>query len=111
MAGYYELRTLANGEFMFNLKAGNHQVILTSQRYKTRQAALDGVESVRTNGVSASRFVRKVAEDGSPYFVLVATNGQTIGRSEMYSTSGAMENGISSVMRNAASTVSNTEAA
>ncbi len=111
MAGYYELRTLNNGEFMFNLKAGNHQVILTSQRYKSRQSALDGIESVRKHGVEAARFVRKVAEDGSPYFVLVAVNGQTIGRSEMYSTAGAMENGINSVMRNATSPLSSTETA
>ena len=39
---------------------------------------------------------------GEPYFVLKAGNGQVIGKSEMYSSKTAMENGISSVMKNAA---------
>ena len=34
-------------------------------------------------------------------FVLTATNGQTIGKSEMYSRSSGMENGIASVKKNA----------
>lgn len=104
MSGYYELRALANGEFLFNLKAGNHQVVLSSQRYKSRQSALDGIASVRAHGVAGAHFVRKVAQDGSPYFVLMASNGQIIGRSEMYSSAAAMESGIESVSRNAAST-------
>ena len=33
-------------------------------------------------------------------FVLTATNGQTIGKSEMYSRSSGMENGIASVKKN-----------
>ena len=34
----------------FNLKAGNHQVIGTSQMYKTAAARDGGIESVKTNG-------------------------------------------------------------
>ncbi len=37
---------------------------------------------------------------GEPYFVLKATNGEVIGRSEMYSSASAMENGIESVKTN-----------
>lgn len=103
MAGYFELKTSANGDFAFNLKAANHQVVLTSQGYSTKRSALEGIDSVRRNSQIESRFERKVAKDNSPYFVLLASNGQVIGRSEMYSGAAAMENGIKSVMTNGAS--------
>ena len=105
MAGYFQLHTTSNGGFMFNLKAGNHEVILTSQTYQSKQSALDGIESVRNNSQVASRFERKTAKDDSPYFVLLATNGQVIGKSEMYSGKSAMENGIQSVVTNGTSAV------
>ena len=102
MMSGYELRALAGGEFVFKLKARNRHVVLTSRRYKSREAALSGIESVYEHGVAASRFVRRVSADGLPYFVLVALNGQIIARSETYSSTGAMENGISALMRMAA---------
>lgn len=103
MAGYYELKTMANGNFMFVLKAGNHQVILTSQGYKEKRSAQAGIESVRKNGVDDARYERKTAANGSPYFSLTATNGQVIGSSEMYSAAAAMENGIQSCKANCGS--------
>ena len=48
----YERKTAANGKPMFNLKAGNHQVIGTSQMYSLEKARDDGIESVKTNGPS-----------------------------------------------------------
>src|SRR5690349_4269164 len=101
MAGYFELKNAAGGQFMFNLKAGNHEVILSSERYTSKSSAENGIASVKTNAQNDANFQRKTAKDGSPYFVLVAGNGQTIGKSEMYSSAAAMENGIKSVMTNA----------
>ena len=46
----YERKTSANGKPMFNLKAGNHQVIGTSQMYSSEKARDDGIESVKTTG-------------------------------------------------------------
>lgn len=40
----------SDGRFYFNLKAANHQVIGTSQMYKTAAARHAGMESVRVNG-------------------------------------------------------------
>ena len=105
MPGYFTFHKTPAGQFMFNLKAGNHQVILTSQIYTTKQAALDGIESVRYNSQIELRFERKIAKDDSPFFVLNATNGQVIGKSEMYSGVLAMENGIKSVMANGATKI------
>lgn len=102
MAGKFEIKKSSDGRYMFNLKASNGQVILTSQLYSSLQAARDGVESVRSNGVSAERFESRTAKDGSPYFVLIAANHQEIGRSEMYKAEASRDNGIASVKAHAA---------
>jgi len=101
MAGKFELKKSKDGQFMFNLKATNGQVILTSELYKTTASAENGIESVRNNSVREGAFEIRTNSKGDPYFVLKATNGQEIGRSEYYSSKAAMENGIESVKKNA----------
>ena len=87
---------------MFNLKAGNHEVILTSEIYESKAAALNGIASVRKNGTDAASYEKKVSTAGEPFFVLKAANTQVIGKSEMYSSESARDNGIASVMQNCA---------
>ena len=101
MTGYFELKQAAGSQFIFNLKAANHHVILTSQRYASKAGAEGGIASVQKNASSDERFQRKTAKDNSPYFVLVATNGEVVGTSEMYSSVQAMEQGIASVKASA----------
>lgn len=102
MAGKFELKNAGNGkQFLFNLKAGNGETILTSELYEAKASALNGIESVRKNAPDDARYDRKTAKDGSPFFVLKAANGQPIGKSELYSSPAAMENGIASVKKNA----------
>jgi len=103
MSGYYELKR-SGDQYMFNLKAGNHEIILTSERYTTKASAQEGIASVQKNSPTDARYDRKVASDGSPYFTLTATNGKIIGKSEMYSGTAARENGIASVKTNGPST-------
>jgi len=103
MAGEYTLKTAARGKFIFNLLAGNNQVILTSESYNDKAGAMNGIKSCQTNSQKDDVFERKVAKDDSPYFALKAGNGQTIGKSEMYSSKSAMENGIASVKANGGS--------
>jgi uncharacterized protein YegP (UPF0339 family) len=100
MPGIFDLKKAANGQFMFNLKAANHEVILTSELYHQKHSALEGIASVKTNAAQDERYDRRKAKDGSPYFVLLAANRQVIGTSEMYSSAAAMENGIRSVKQN-----------
>lgn len=101
MPGHFELLKGDSGAFRFNLKAGNNHTILTSQRYGSKAAAQNGIESVMKNAEHDERYERQVARDGSPYFVLRAANKEVIGTSEMYSTAQEMENGIESVKRSA----------
>lgn len=101
MAGKFELVNTSNGKFKFNLKAGNGQVILTSEVYESKASAENGIESVKKNAGDDDRYERKTASNGSPFFNLKAGNGQIIGSSEMYSSEAARDNGIESVKTNA----------
>src|ERR1700730_5932392 len=100
MAARFVIKTAKDGQFMFVLKAGNNEIILTSELYKQKTSAENGIESVRKNATDDARFERKTAKSGEPYFVLKAANGEIIGASEMYSSTSAMERGIASVKKN-----------
>jgi uncharacterized protein len=89
---------------MFNLKAANHEVILTSEVYEQKASAVAGIESVRVNGSQDANFEMKQSSANQPYFVLKAANQQVIGKSEMYSSEAAARNGIESVKKNCGST-------
>ncbi|WP_396172968.1 YegP family protein [Flavobacterium sp.] len=99
--GKFVITKRTNGEFQFNLKAGNGQVILSSQGYATKASCENGIESVRKNSADDARFDRKTSTNGKDYFNLTATNGQIIGSSELYESLAARENGIESVKKNA----------
>lgn len=99
--GKFVVTVRKDGEFQFNLKAGNGQVILTSEGYASKANCLNGIESVKKNSQNDARFERKESSNGKPFFSLTATNGQTIGKSEMYESVAARENGIESVKKNA----------
>lgn len=100
MAAKYVLTNSKDGQVMFNLKAPNGQVILTSERYTTRASALKGIESVRKNAPLDERYARMVNAAGDPYFTLKAGNSKEIGRSEYYKSASSMEKGIDSVKKN-----------
>ena len=99
--GKFVITKRTNGEFQFNLKAGNGQTILASEGYTTKAACDNGIESVKKNSQDDARYDRKESSNGKPYFNLKATNGQIIGNSEMYESVAARENGIESVKKNA----------
>ena len=101
MAGYFEMKTAKNGESMFNLKAGNHQIILTSETYSSEAACKNGIESVKKNAADDARYTRTTTPTGKFRFALTATNGQTIGTSESYESEAARDSGIESVKTNA----------
>ncbi|GAA6131349.1 YegP family protein [Halopseudomonas sabulinigri] len=105
MAGWYELSRSTDGQFRFVLKAGNAETILTSELYKTRASADNGIASVQKNCSDDARFERKEAKNGKHYFNLKAANHQIIGTSQMYAAARNCETGIESVKNNGVSTV------
>ena len=90
-----------DGQYYFNLKASNGEIILQSEGYTAKANCRNGVDSVKENSKYDSRFMRKSSISNQYYFVLVAANGQPIGKSQMYSSRYAMEIGIQSVKANA----------
>ncbi|NMB61680.1 MAG: YegP family protein [Chloroflexi bacterium] len=100
MAAKFELKE-SKGQYLFNLKAPNGRIILTSERYTSKSGAMNGIDSVRKNAKIDAQFERLESKKGEPYFVLKAKNNEPIGHSEMYSSKSAMENGIASVKENA----------
>lgn len=118
--GKYVVKTVSSG-YKFDLRAGNGEVIATSESYTTEAACLKGIESVRTNAPIAKIEDQTVAgyaaathpkfeiytdKAGEYRFRLKASNGQTIAVSEGYKTKSAAENGIESVRKNAGSEIS-----
>ena len=89
----------------FNLKAGNNEIILQSEGYESKANALSGIKAVQENCQIDTHYKRGTEVDGKPYFVLIAGNGEPIGKGEGYSSEAMMEKGIESVKRNGITTV------
>ena len=107
----------AKGGVKFDLKAGNGEVIATSEVYTTVAACKKGIESVRKNSAVAEiedqtaegaaalknpKFEMYTDKAGEFRFRLKATNGQIIATGEGYKEKKSCKNGIESVKKNAA---------
>ncbi len=101
MAGKFVIGKRGNGDFQFNLKAGNGQIILASQGYADKAGCRNGIDSVKKNSTDDARYERKVSSNHKFFFNLLAGNGQVIGTSEMYESESGRDNGIASVKSNA----------
>ena len=114
MAGKFVITTAKNGEFTFNLKASNGEVILTaSETYTSLSACENGINSVKKNALahiedqtreeSAANPKYELYQDkaGEFRFRLKAGNGQNIGKSEGYAAKAGALNGIESIGKNA----------
>ena len=100
----------------FDLKAGNGEVIATSEVYTTEAACKNGIASVTKNAPVAAiedqteegykteknpKFEIYVDKKGEYRFRLKATNGQIIATGEGYKAKKSCINGIESVKKNA----------
>jgi uncharacterized protein len=103
MAGKFELKKSKNEKFFFNLLASNGQIILSSEMYESKASAQNGIASVKKNATDLNRFESLTGKDNAPYFVLKAGNHQVIGKSQMYGSDKARDNGIDSCKTNAPS--------
>ena len=114
MAGKFVISTAKNGEFTFNLKASNGEIILAaSETYTTQSACENGVASVKKNaGVHVEDQTRDEKQTNPKYelykdkagefrFRLKAANGEIIGKSEGYKAKASAKKGIASIAKNA----------
>ena len=114
--GKFVISTVKTG-IKFNLKAGNGEVIATSEIYTTKPACKKGIASVAKNAPIAAvenqteegyakeknpKFEVYADKKGEFRFRLKAKNGQIIAVSEGYKAMASCMNGIKSVKKNAA---------
>lgn len=99
MAGKFEIYKDKAGEFRFRLKSGNGETILSSEGYKSKASAKNGVASVQKNGGDESRFDKSETSSGKFRFSLRAANKQVIGTSQNYASASGRNNGIKAVGR------------
>ena len=113
--GKFVVRNTKTG-IKFDLKAGNGEVIATSEVYASEASCLKGIASVQKNAPVAAvedqtvegyaaekhpKFEVYTDKAGEVRFRLKATNGQVIAVSEGYKAKAGCENGIASVKKNA----------
>src|SRR3546814_4432609 len=65
MSGKFEISKRANGEFQFDLKAGNGKVILSSEGYSAKGSCINAIDSVRENIKDDARLEPKTASNGT----------------------------------------------
>lgn len=65
MSGKFEISKSKNDKFLFNLKAGNGEIILTSQLYEAKTNAQQGIDSLRANAPLDERYERSTSTSAS----------------------------------------------
>lgn len=98
----FEVKVAKNGQFYFNLKAGNGEIILSSEMYKAKASCMNGIASVKKNAADEAKYDLTQSANGKWHFNLKAANHQVIGSSQMYASESSAKNGIASVKANAA---------
>lgn len=112
--GKFEIKETKSG-FKFNLKAGNGEIIATSETYTTETACKNGIESVRKNCAAEiedqtvegfetkknPKFEVYTDKAGEFRFRLKAKNGEIIATGEGYKAKKSCLNGIESIKKNA----------
>jgi uncharacterized protein YegP (UPF0339 family) len=101
MSAKFEIKKAKDGEFFFHLKAGNGEIILTSEMYRAKASAQNGIASVKKNAPNDKRYERKEASNGHPMFNLKAGNHEVIGTSQRYKSAEARDHGIEAVKADA----------
>ncbi len=93
MSAHFDLKR-SGAQFMFNLKAANGEIVLTSERYTIKSSAKTGIAAVQANALYDGRYQRQTSSSGLAYFTLMASNGEVVGTSELYSSVAARDAGI-----------------
>lgn len=114
--GKFVIKPAKSGGYVFNLKAGNGEIIAVSEVYNSLEACKNGVQSVKTNAPEAAledqtapdftteknpKFEMYTDKAGEFRFRLKAKNGQIIATGEGYKAKAGCKNGIESIRKNA----------
>lgn len=100
MAGWFDLSKTNKGKFRFELRAGNAETILTSELYKVKSAAENGIALVQSNCAKEECYERKESDRGRFYFTFNTANQKILATSPTYPTAQARDQGIELVKTN-----------
>jgi len=82
--GSFELYKDKSEEFRFRLFDSGGNNILMSEGYKRKANCIKGINSVKKNAIDSSKFAFQKSTNKKNYFTLRATNGRTLGKSQLY---------------------------
>lgn len=115
--GAFKIKKSASGKYIFDLVAGNGQIICTSQQYASLDTCKNGIASVQKNCVAApieDQTKEGFATEKNPKwevyldnggnhfrFRLKAANGEPILASQGYKEKASALGGIESIKKNA----------
>lgn len=102
MSASFELKKSVDGQFYFSLRAADGLSVLRSETYTTLASARNGIESVRKNAGTESRYAFEKSANGKSYFNLKAANGQIIGSSPLYADPNGAKQAAETVKHHAA---------
>jgi len=112
MAHKFNITAAANDQFKFDFSY-NSEKIFWSENYKQKASAKSAIDSLKTNAPGAStvdvskgeegsgyRFEIKKSSDDQFYVNFVASNGETVARTERYTAKASAQNAIESLKKN-----------
>ena len=112
MAHKFNITAAANDQYKFDFSY-NSEKIFWSENYKQKASAKGGVESLKKNAPDAAivdlskgesgsgyRFEIVESKDGQHFVRFVASNGETMARTETYASKASARNAIESLKKN-----------
>jgi uncharacterized protein YegP (UPF0339 family) len=112
MAHKFNITAAANDQFKFDFSY-NSEKIFWSENYKQKASAKSAIESLKSNAPGAAivdvskgeegtgyRFEIKKSSDDQFYVNFVASNGETMVRTERYTAKASAQNAIDSLKTN-----------
>ncbi len=102
MSAKFEIKKAKDNEFYFHLKAGNGEIILSSEMYKAKASAVHGIESIKKNAGVDAHYESLTDKAGHFRFHLKAANHEIIGVSQGYKSEESRDHGIAVVKADAA---------
>ncbi len=112
MAHKFNITAAASEQFKFDFSY-NSEKIFWSENYKAKASAKSAIESLKKNAPEASvvdlskdetgsgyRFEIVASKDGQHFVRFVASNGETMVRTETYASKASAKNAIDSLKKN-----------
>ncbi len=112
MAHKFNITAAANDQFKFDFSY-NSEKIFWSENYKQKASAKSAIESLKKNAPDAAvvdvskdesgsgyRFEIVASKDGQHFVRFVASNGETMVRTETYASKSSAKNAIDSLKKN-----------